>query len=122
MQGFGTIRVRFACAGDDMRILLDECVPWPMHKLLSGHDCITAQKRGWGGVENGELLRLVEGEYDLFITSDQNVRYQQNLTGPKVAILELSTNDLHRIHAAASAIQDAINAIQPAAFLHLSIP
>ena len=90
-----------------MKILLDECVPWPMHKLLAGHDCTTAQKRGWGGVENGELLRLVEGEYDLFITSDQNVRYQQNLTGRKVAILELSTNDLHRIHAAASAIQDA---------------
>ena len=49
-----------------MNILLDECVPWPMHKLLAGHQFTTAQKRGWGGVENGELLRLAEGEYDLF--------------------------------------------------------
>jgi hypothetical protein len=58
-----------------------------MHQLLVGHDCTTAQKSGWRG----------ENEYDLFITSDQNVRYQQNLTGRKIAILELSTNDLHRI-------------------------
>jgi hypothetical protein len=93
-----------------VNILLDECVPWPMHKFLAGHDCTTAQKCGWGGIENGELLRLAEDKYDLFITSDQNVRYQQNLSGRKIAILELSTNDLYRIQAAASAIQDATNA------------
>jgi len=92
-----------------------------MHKLLAGHDCTTAQRRGWGGVENGELLRLAEGEYDLFITSDQNVRYQQNLTGRKIAILELSTNDLRRIDAAASAIQNATNAVRPGEFLKLTI-
>jgi hypothetical protein len=54
-----------------MRILLDECVPWPMRRLLTGHECTTAQKRGWGGVKNGDLIRLAEGEFDLFITSDQ---------------------------------------------------
>ncbi len=48
-----------------MRILLDECVPWPMHKLLVGHECTTAQKRGWGGVKNGDLLRMAEGEFNL---------------------------------------------------------
>jgi len=62
-----------------VNILLDECVPWPMHKLVAGHQYTTAQKRGWGGSENGALLELAEGECDLFITSDQNVRYQQNL-------------------------------------------
>ena len=77
-----------------MRILLDECVPWPMHKLLAGHECTTAQKRGWGGITNGDLLRLAETEFDLFITSDQNIRYQQNLAGRRGAIIELSTNDL----------------------------
>ncbi len=86
-----------------------------MHKLLDGHESTTAQQRGWGGVENGELLRLAESEFDLFITSDQNVRYQQNLSNRRIAILELSTNDLHRINAAATAIQGVVDAIQPVA-------
>ena len=60
-----------------MRVLLDECVPWPMHKLLAGHTCATAQKRGWSARHNGQLLSLAEVEFDLFITSDQNIRYQQ---------------------------------------------
>jgi hypothetical protein len=77
-----------------MRILLDECVPWPMHKLLSGHECTTAQKCGWGGIKNGELLRRAEGQFGLFITADQNIRFQQNLAGFQIAILELSTNGL----------------------------
>ena len=80
-----------------MKVLLDECVPWPMHKLLAGHDCTTAQKRGWGGIKNGDLLGRAEDEFDLFVTSDQNMRYQQNLAGRRIAILELSTNDLRRI-------------------------
>ena len=46
-----------------MKILLDECVPWPIHTLLVGHECMTAQQRGWGGVKNGELLRLAEREF-----------------------------------------------------------
>ena len=80
-----------------MRILLDECVPWPRRNLLSGHHCTNAQMRGWGGLKNGDLLRRAELEFDLFITSDQNIRYQQNLAGRKIAVLELSTNDLRRI-------------------------
>lgn len=40
-----------------MKILLDECVPWPMHKLLSGHSCATVQSKGWGGIKNGDLLQ-----------------------------------------------------------------
>jgi hypothetical protein len=63
-----------------MTILLDECVPWPMHKILKGHNS-TAPKCGWGGIKNGDLLRHAEGKFDLFITSDQNIRYQQNLAG-----------------------------------------
>ena len=78
-----------------MRTLLDECVPWSMHKILAGHECVTAQMCGWGGVKNGDLLRLAETRFELFITSDQNIRYQQNLSGFRAAILELSTNDLH---------------------------
>lgn len=105
-----------------MKILLDECVPWPMHRLLAGHECRTAQQQGWGGIKNGRLLQLAESEFDLFITSDQNVRYQQNLAGRKIAILELSTNKLRRIEAAVNLIQAAISSIKPAEFRQLEIP
>ncbi len=104
-----------------MKILLDECVPWPMHKLLVGHDCTTAQKRGWGGVKNGDLLRLAEGEFDLFVTSDQNIRYQQNIAGRRLPILELSTNDLRRIRAAAAELLSAVANIEPGEFRRLEI-
>lgn len=49
-----------------MRILLDECVPWPMHKILHGHSCSSVQAQGWGGITNGDLLQHAEGEFDLF--------------------------------------------------------
>ena len=105
-----------------MRILLDECVPWPMHKLLSGHACSTVQGKGWGGIKNGELLQLAEGEFDLFITADQNIRYQQNLTGRRIAILELSTNDIGRIEAARKLIDKTLEVITSNAFMQLTIP
>ena len=105
-----------------MKILLDECVPWPMHKFLDGHECSTAQQYGWGGIKNGDLLRLAEKEFNLFITSDQKIRYQQNLAGRQIAILELSTNDLRRIQAAAELIQSAVAKIQPKEFRQLETP
>jgi hypothetical protein len=93
-----------------------------MHKLLSGHDCSTVQDLGWGGIKNGDLLQRAEGEFDLFITSDQNLRYQQNLTGRRIAILELSTNDISRIQAASMLIQEALEQIQQNEFRELTIP
>jgi hypothetical protein len=79
-------------------------------------------KRGWGGIKNGELLRLAEGEFDLFITSDQNIRYQQSLAGGRIPILELSTNDLRRIRAAAAQIQAAVAAVKPGELRRVEIP
>jgi len=105
-----------------MKILLDECVPWPMHKFLVGHICSTAQAKGWGGVNNGALLSLAETEFDLFITSDQNIQYQQNLAGRRIRILLLSTNKLRPILAAAALVQSAVTAMQPGQFRTLQIP
>jgi predicted nuclease of predicted toxin-antitoxin system len=105
-----------------MKILLDECVPAPMQSLLGNHACTTVQDEGWSGIRNGDLLQRAEAEFDLFITSDQNIRYQQNLAGRSIAILELSTNDIGRIRAAASLLQDALEKIQPNGFQHLNIP
>jgi predicted nuclease of predicted toxin-antitoxin system len=105
-----------------MNVLLDECVPWPMHRLLAGHACTTAQKRGWGGMKNGDLLRLAESEFDLFITSDQNMRYQQNLAGRRIAIIELSCNDLRRILAAAGEILALVAVINAGEFRRVEVP
>ena len=105
-----------------MNILLDECVPWPMHHLLTGHSCASVQAEGWAGIRNGELLLKAERHFDLFITSDQNIRYQQNLAGRNIAILELSTNDLRRIEGAGVLIREAIANIQPSTFMSLRIP
>jgi predicted nuclease of predicted toxin-antitoxin system len=104
-----------------MKILLDECVPWPMHRLLSDHACSSVQDLGWGGIKNGDLLQRAEGEFDLFITSDQNLRYQQNLTDRRIAILELSTNDITRIQAASTLIQEVLDNIQRNEFRQLTI-
>ena len=69
-----------------------------------------------------ELLDLAEAEFDLFITADQGVRYQQNLTGRKIAILELSTNKLRLIQAAASQIKETVTSIRPTEFQRIEIP
>jgi hypothetical protein len=68
------------------------------------------------------LLALAAKEFDLFITSDQNIRYQQNLLASTMAVLELSTNDLRRIRAAAAMIQSEISAKKPGAYRRLVIP
>ena len=105
-----------------MKILLDECVPWPMHRLLTDHSCTSVQAQGWSGIRNGDLLQRAEAEFDLFITSDQNIRYQQNIASSGIAILELSTNDLRRIERARVSILDAINKSKPLEFQRLEIP
>lgn len=105
-----------------MKILLDECVPWPMHKLLAGHECKTAQQMGWSSIKNGDLLKEAESVFELFITSDQNIRYQQNLSGRKISILELSTNNLRRIRQSAALIRSTIDTMNHGSFVSLDIP
>jgi len=78
-------------------------------------------KRGWGGIKNGDLLKLAEAEFHLFITSDQNLRYQQNLIGRKIAILELSTNDWRCIQSDNSAIITAIAGMKPSDFIQYKV-
>jgi predicted nuclease of predicted toxin-antitoxin system len=105
-----------------VKILLDECVPSPLRRLLAGHECQTAQEMGWTSVKNGELLTLAEAQFDLFITSDQGLAYQQNLRGRQIAILQLSTNKLRAIEAAAAQLRDAVATMSDAEFRRLEIP
>ncbi len=62
-----------------MRILLDESLPRKLALEFSGHEVQTVQKHGWSGLKNGELLRRASAEFDVLVTGDQNIEYQQNL-------------------------------------------
>jgi len=74
-----------------MRILIDECLPAAMKETLTalGHECETVRRAGYGSKKNGELLTLAEGRWDVLLTSDRNIKHQQNMTGRKVSILIL---------------------------------
>ena len=104
-----------------MRILLDECVPWPMSRLLSNHSCTSVQARGWGGIKNGDLLERAEAEFDLFITSDQNIRYQQNLTGRKISIVVLLTTSWPRIKKHTTEIAQVLDTIPQGGYVEIPI-
>jgi predicted nuclease of predicted toxin-antitoxin system len=71
-----------------MKILLDECLPAALKEnLISlGHECQTVREAGFGSKKNGELLTLVEGRWDVLLTSDRNIKYQQNMAGRNVSI------------------------------------
>jgi len=83
-----------------MRLLLDENLPRRLAKHLPGHECRTVTECGRAGKRNGELLELAEPLYDILLTLDKNVPYQQNLAGRKIAVLVL--------RARSSRIQDLI--------------
>lgn len=72
-----------------MRVLLDECVPRKLKRELAEHQVLTVTERGWSGIKNGRLLTLAEAEFDVFLTVDQNLKYQQNLTAFRIAIVLL---------------------------------
>ena len=89
-----------------MRILIDESVPRNYDLLIDGgHSVVTTWYQGWSGLKNGALLRAAEqAGFDLFVTADQELSYQQNLTGRKMAILVISTNNWARVKAHAALI------------------
>lgn len=78
-----------------MKILLDESTPQKLRLIIAGdHTVVTAWFQGWFGLKNGALLDAAEGAgFDIFITADQELTYQQNLTGRKMALNVLSTNN-----------------------------
>ena len=71
-------------------MLLDECVTRHLKREFAAHEVHTVEEAGFKGLENGNLLRAASGEYDVLITVDRNLPYQQNLTGLEIAILVLS--------------------------------
>ena len=99
-----------------MRILLDECMPRPLRRELHGHEVRTVVEMGWAGKQNGELLRLLTAEhFAAFITTDQNLRYQQNFRDLQLAVVVLiaPTNTLADLVPLMSTVRTVLGTIQP---------
>ena len=96
-----------------MLILLDENLPHGLRILISGHEVRTVAYQGWKSLSNGVLLKAAEDAgFDVMITADQGIRYQQNLRGLRLAIIVLSSNEWTIVTAHIQEIMAAINTIE----------
>jgi predicted nuclease of predicted toxin-antitoxin system len=106
-----------------MRILVDECAPIALKMALvdGGYDCTTVQEAGWSGKGNGELLAMADVEFDVLVTIDHNLRYQQNLTGRKIALLIVlaQSNRVEDLKPHFPACFRALQTIQPGAVVEV---
>lgn len=100
-----------------MKVLVDECAPRDLKISLeaNGYECFTVQEIGYSGKKNGELLALAEGHFDVLVTLDKNIQYQQNLTNRRIAVLLIGakSNDMDDIRPHLPACFVALQAIQP---------
>jgi hypothetical protein len=96
-----------------VKILLDESVPRMLKLQLPHLDISTVQEIGWAGLRNGELLRRAEERFDIFVTSDQNLRHQQNISGRKLAILVLPSNQVPLVARLVPVVETLLTTIQP---------
>jgi hypothetical protein len=90
---------------------------------MLNHVVEVAYEKGWSNISNGELLKLAEAEgFDALITTDQNLRYQQNLTGRKIAIAVLLTTSWPRIKSHVAAVVQITDGLQPGDYIEIPIP
>ncbi len=105
-----------------MKIIIDECVPSIVKKGLPSRGIVTVQEMGWAGIKNGKLLELVAADFDVFITSDKNLRHQQNLTAFDLAIILLPTNQVPAVQDLLPQMDEALNHIRPKDFKTMQRP
>lgn len=98
-----------------MRILIDECLPRQLKGWLAGKcDAVTVQEMGWTNVKNGKLLRLAnEAEFDVFVTADKNMYYQQNFAGLQISAVVIPSNRKLLVQKSISAFLQSLEHIQP---------
>lgn len=105
-----------------MRILLDHSVPRPLKVNLPGHDTDTAAERGWQELHNGELLDRAESDgYDLLITADQQMPFQQNFARRNISILILTTNSWPVLRQHLDEVNQAVNEVRSNQITELDI-
>ncbi len=105
-----------------MRILIDECLDWRLCRALSGHECASVQKQGWGGLANGALLRKAELDFDVFITGDRNLVFQQQLSNLDISVLVLHAESTQLRHTVKlmPKVLDALTRIRPGELIQIA--
>jgi hypothetical protein len=108
----------------EMRILFDHGVPRGLAPYLAEHDVVRTRSQGWERLANGALLKAAEdASFELFLTTDQNLRYQQNLTERAIAILVLTgSSKWLRVQLQADAIVAAVRAVEKGSYVEVFIP
>lgn len=103
-----------------MRVLFDQGTPIPLRSLFADHDVSTAFELGWSRLSNGELLTVAESQFDVLITTDRQLRHQQNLSGRRLVILVLSTTSWRRIQAHSDEIVRTVASMAPGEYRQLA--
>lgn len=105
-----------------MRILFDQGVPRPLRHSVEGHEVSTAYEQGWSLLKNGELLKAAEESgYEVFVTTDANLKHQQNLTNRRLGIVVLLSTSWPRMQREISSIVDAINAATVGSYTEVKV-
>ena len=106
-----------------MRILFDQGTPVPLREALTHHEVTTAYERGWSKLKNGELLDAAEqGLFEVLVSTDRNLKYQQNLNSRRVAVVVLSTPSWPRIERAVVTVVGAVDSASPGSYAEVDIP
>lgn len=106
-----------------MRIIFDQATPVPIRPYLEGHTIRTAAQQGWDRLTNGDLLSTAEeAGFDLLVTTDKNMRYQQNLAIRGIAIVVLGRQQWPQLRPHIQRVVDAVNAATPGSYVEVEIP
>ena len=105
-----------------MRVLFDQGTPDPLRHALTAHVVSTAYEMGWSSLANGDLLDAAEAQFDAFVTTDQNLRHQQNLAGRRLAILVLPLASWPKLQTHLPRIVSAIDGLNPGDYVELTFP
>ena len=106
-----------------MKLLFDQGTPVPLRNYLPSHIVETAYEKGWSNLKNGDLLILAEAEgFDVLVTTDQNLRYQQNLSGRRIGVIVLLTTNWPRIKKDAALVVQAIENLHLGSYEEIDFP
>ena len=105
-----------------MRVLLDESLPRKLALELTGHEARTVQRRGWAGLDNGTLLRQAATEFDVLLTGDQNLQFQQDPNTLPIAVIVLVAvnNRIETLRPLVPAVLEALQSIRPGQLIQIS--
>jgi predicted nuclease of predicted toxin-antitoxin system len=104
-----------------VRVLLDECLPKKLKRLLSGHEVWTVVEKGWAGKRNGDLLALAQAEFDVLLTVDRNLRFQQRVARFKIGVIVLAApnNTLEALQPLVPAVLQSLENLENGQVLEL---